>query len=216
MVKKILYLFIFYSPLVKAQSTEEIKIFHSDSITSIDTIRASIRLNISGGAYSITQSQSINTNSIIVSFDICKPLIGLGIYMYSLQEVFINPLPAGKYFLIVKNNPFAGEVSDPCSQIGISNSTQMEFEIKPAIEPDPNNYFEFLDFYPNPTSGKINYAFLKKLESIHVFNVLGDIIYSEHPYQMKGSFDLSEISTGIYFIQINSNGKTKTLKFIKQ
>jgi len=64
--------------------------------------------------------------------------------------------------------------------------------------------------YPNPASTTIN---INKNVDINVLNYIGDIIISK----INVSFlDVSELSSGLYMLQINYNNKTITKQLIKK
>lgn len=70
--------------------------------------------------------------------------------------------------------------------------------------------------YPNPTNDFLNIISPdNKNFSLNIFNTLGEIIYSS---QANSNLKLqtSNFSNGIYFLQVKSNNKFYTQKFIKQ
>lgn len=72
--------------------------------------------------------------------------------------------------------------------------------------------------YPNPTTGKLDIQFENRisLAEIKIIDVLGQIIMSKNLDSIENVIlDLSVISGGVYFIQVNSNNKIITQKFIK-
>lgn len=79
--------------------------------------------------------------------------------------------------------------------------------------------FEFLNVYPNPTTGSVHVDLGEKYEliSIEVKNVLGQIIKS-NSYNLIQHFELEiEGAQGLYFIDIKTNdGRAQTVKLLKQ
>tara|TARA_R100001369_G_scaffold74853_1_gene103617 strand:- start:278 stop:808 length:531 start_codon:yes stop_codon:yes gene_type:complete len=67
-----------------------------------------------------------------------------------------------------------------------------------------------LVIYPNPASSIIN---INQNVDINVFNYIGDIIISK---TNVSSLDISELSSGLYMLQINYNNKTITKQLIKK
>lgn len=69
-----------------------------------------------------------------------------------------------------------------------------------------------LSLYPNPSNNKITISGIGRKNSYKIMNLLGEVvlegIYSE-------TIDISNLSKGHYFIQINDVNKIKNLKFIK-
>ncbi len=58
---------------------------------------------------------------------------------------------------------------------------------------------EEINFYPNPTSGIIN--FNKPVESVTIYNTMGKVIFKKE--SIKTNLDISNIKEGIYMIDIN-------------
>ncbi|HXB31109.1 MAG TPA: ice-binding family protein [Puia sp.] len=73
---------------------------------------------------------------------------------------------------------------------------------------------ENLILYPNPsTSGKFKLSLTgdkSQVISVEIFNALGERVYGSAGFQSY--FDLSDQSTGVYFVQVRLNSKTITLK----
>jgi Secretion system C-terminal sorting domain len=78
-----------------------------------------------------------------------------------------------------------------------------------------NSALNSLVIYPNPAGGIINFLFngdTRQVRSIEVFNVLGERVYSSNRYQ--SFIDLTNKSSGIYFVHFNLFTKTITAKII--
>ena len=77
-----------------------------------------------------------------------------------------------------------------------------------------------LDVYPNPSNGKVNLNMsLKQASVINVtlVSVVGDVVFAEtlgKNKELNKTFDWSNLSAGIYTIQISSNGQNKVEKII--
>ena len=70
--------------------------------------------------------------------------------------------------------------------------------------------------YPNPNNGIFT---IEVNESIHegtisVINMLGAIVYQTECYNMEKTIDVSNFGKGIFFVKIESEGKTHTKKII--
>jgi len=72
--------------------------------------------------------------------------------------------------------------------------------------------------YPNPTTGRFSVSFSKTLDraTIHILDEAGKIIVRVNAKGYKVEFDLSSKAAGIYFVQIEDNGKVITKKVVKQ
>ncbi|MFD1553334.1 T9SS type A sorting domain-containing protein [Putridiphycobacter roseus] len=94
---------------------------------------------------------------------------------------------------VTKNN--CTEVS-PCVRIG---SLGLENETTP------------FSIYPNPSNGTFNVVLNEVLENtlVNITNVAGQVIYSSSINQTNNTIELTNIETGIYYIQVsNNNGST--------
>ena len=83
--------------------------------------------------------------------------------------------------------------------------------------------FNLLGFsmYPNPTTNYVNLSFSNASKNIDiaVFDVLGKQVFSKQKAELIDSsftLDVSNYNNGLYFVKINSEGKTITKKLIKK
>ena len=80
-----------------------------------------------------------------------------------------------------------------------------------------NEISESIKVYPNPVSDRLNLSMPNELSdnaSFIINNILGQNV-------MRGTLennqvDVNSLNTGIYFIQISSNGKNGVKRFIKK
>jgi len=78
-----------------------------------------------------------------------------------------------------------------------------------------NNYFTI---YPNPTNNILNITSKQaiELQSISIYNVLGQMVVSVPNAKGVSNVDVSNLSTGNYFIKVVSDKGTSNSKFIKE
>jgi|GEM_PF-2152267 len=98
----------------------------------------------------------------------------------------------------------------------VTNTFTTEFVAALAVHP-----FNDTDFrvYPNPATGLITISSKKPtvvIESITLLDVLGKEIINQNINVSNTSTDLSQLSKGLYFLKIKSNGREKTIKIIKE
>jgi hypothetical protein len=98
------------------------------------------------------------------------------------------------------------------------------FDLTPVVginelNPTENN----ISIYPNPTNNQLQVSFFNQKNSsvnIVVYNMLGEIIRSVDLGKKSGivshTFDVSKLSTGVYFVQVQTNNGALNTKFIKQ
>ncbi|MBI3517906.1 MAG: T9SS type A sorting domain-containing protein [Bacteroidetes bacterium] len=78
-----------------------------------------------------------------------------------------------------------------------------------------NNAEVFISAYPNPTKG-IFYIELTSEAKVTITNAIGQVIINETMQAGKNSIDIQHQSTGIYFVNVNHNGKQLVIKLIKE
>lgn len=66
--------------------------------------------------------------------------------------------------------------------------------------------------YPNPTQDVLNIASQQPIETVKIYNLQGQLIKEGSSNRV----DVSQLNTGLYFIQLSVDGKTVTKKFIKE
>ena len=74
-----------------------------------------------------------------------------------------------------------------------------------------------LSISPNPTSGKFRISSSGKVETIEVYNVLGEIVYFENQdSRIKNQdIDISNEPAGIYFVRIRTQDHIVVKKLVK-
>lgn len=75
--------------------------------------------------------------------------------------------------------------------------------------------FEELKIFPSPTSDFLKIDNQSLIEKIEIVNCLGSQVFSERYNSKSISLDLSSFESGVYFLHLTSDGKDKTLKFVK-
>src|SRR5690606_29251526 len=71
--------------------------------------------------------------------------------------------------------------------------------------------------YPNPTTGTINIQTKEKINSVSVYNAVGQKVEFNSLNNENTSIDISSLLSGTYFVEINLNNKTiKRYKVFKK
>lgn len=79
------------------------------------------------------------------------------------------------------------------------------------------NKTNYLNIFPNPTSGIVTISSSQAIASIDVFDVTGKLVYSQqyNNKQTNSSLDLFNLSNGIYFIHAKTeNGQSNSNKIV--
>ena len=66
--------------------------------------------------------------------------------------------------------------------------------------------------YPNPTSDEINISSTYNIGKVEIYNITGILQSSSY----KNKVDVSNLSSGIYFVKVYSENGVATQKFVKQ
>lgn len=139
---------------------------------------------------------------------------------------------AGMYSICVTVSASCGTSTTYCSNSNIyrtSNQLSQAITVN-VINPAPtgiksNSALAFKDvtLYPNPTSEKsqlnINGSANQSL-SVNVYNTNGQLVIKQMEALQDGNnsilLNTSDLSPGIYLINLSSNGQNKTMKLVKQ
>jgi len=69
--------------------------------------------------------------------------------------------------------------------------------------------------YPNPVTNILNLKANEAINSVAIYNVLGQQVYSAKVNAMTSTVDMSQMASGAYFVKVNINGTEGTVKVIK-
>jgi hypothetical protein len=81
-----------------------------------------------------------------------------------------------------------------------------------------NDTFAFSNviIYPNPVKDVLNLSFETTISSASIYNVLGQEVLTKSINANEGKIDVSNLTSGTYFVKVISNDLTKTIKIIKR
>ena len=78
------------------------------------------------------------------------------------------------------------------------------------------NVFSGFSFHPNPTSQVIHLNASKDIETIVVYNLLGQKIMDSHIGSVTSEWDVSNLAIGTYILKVTIEGQTGTYRIIKK
>lgn len=70
-------------------------------------------------------------------------------------------------------------------------------------------------FYPNPIKDNLNLNYSKEITSVKVINMIGQTLLEKTINAQTAQINMSELSSGTYFVEIKSMDNYKTIKVIK-
>jgi hypothetical protein len=77
--------------------------------------------------------------------------------------------------------------------------------------------FGTVRLYPNPAQNKFSIESDLSLDIIKIYNQLGQLVEKFDVKDTQSSYDISTLSTGLYFIELSSvDGKKTVKKLVKQ
>lgn len=110
----------------------------------------------------------------------------------------------------------------------IPNSADIYFDFNPAITTDDcvtefvqslntNNFaFNDLEYYPNPVKNSLSISNSSLIDTIEITSMLGQRIVTKQINDLQTEINLTDISKGIYFAKVTSDGQEKVIKIVKE
>ncbi len=71
------------------------------------------------------------------------------------------------------------------------------------------------NYYPNPIDDKLHLSNNQTIDSVKVYNLIGQELFSKAINDTDAILDMSDFSSGTYLIKITSKENTKTIKVVK-
>ncbi|MGJ8684146.1 MAG: fibronectin type III domain-containing protein [Nonlabens sp.] len=71
-------------------------------------------------------------------------------------------------------------------------------------------------FYPNPVKDVLNINGVQNIETATVLNMLGQQVLTVNPTVANAQIDMSTLRTGVYLVQVTTDGRTSTIRVIKE
>ncbi|WP_310993101.1 T9SS type A sorting domain-containing protein [Aequorivita marina] len=89
------------------------------------------------------------------------------------------------------------------------------YDLSALLSVDKNGLNK-LSLYPNPTKNTLNIVANDKINSIQVYNIIGQQILTTAPNTLTETIDMSEFKLGIYIIMIEIADQKATYKIVKE
>lgn len=94
------------------------------------------------------------------------------------------------------------------------SSTPFAVSITVTLSNDDFDTTNF-SYYPNPTSNLVNIEYYKNIESVSLFNIVGQTLFENKTNNTTIQVDLCKLPTATYFVKIKADGKEKIIRIIK-
>jgi len=109
-------------------------------------------------------------------------------------------------------------ISGDKTEDNIGSSDYWIVKLGSTLGLDDRLFTESVSVYPNPTKDVLNISLETGIiEKITIYNVLGSELKNIfNKDSVDKPIDVSDLQSGVYFVQVTSEGKTATKKFVKQ
>ena len=84
-----------------------------------------------------------------------------------------------------------------------------------AIMTDIDNPAAFT-YYPNPVKNTLTLNAQNNIDSVVMYNMLGQEVLRTIPHAIDSELDMSQLNSGTYFVQVTIANTTKTVRVIKE
>ncbi|WP_333599746.1 GEVED domain-containing protein [Flavobacterium sp.] len=121
----------------------------------------------------------------------------------------VNPL-ASSTQLVTGATYYAVQTVDGCRSV-----TTLAVTVTVALG---NASFDLsgLKYYPNPVTNILNIEYVGTISAVEVYNTLGQKVASKKVNGITAALDMSTLTSGTYFVKVETANASKTIKVIKQ
>lgn len=102
-----------------------------------------------------------------------------------------------------------------CFVVNTGAVSDIIFDNCDSLSNDSNEIEGFV-FYPNPANDRLNLSSVELIESVALYNILGQKVIDLDVNATTTQLDVSRLSVGAYLMKVSSNGQTGTYKVIKK
>ena len=79
---------------------------------------------------------------------------------------------------------------------------------------EDNSFLDY-SYYPNPTTGKVAITSKDAITEVAVYNVQGQLLFTQKLNELSTNVDISQFATGTYFFKLKINEKEANFKIVK-
>jgi hypothetical protein len=79
-----------------------------------------------------------------------------------------------------------------------------------------DNVLEGFEFYPNPVDNELNLNARANIDEVNIYNLLGKKAYTEKIGMKEFQLNLGMLSSGVYIMEVLSEGITARYKLVKK
>jgi len=110
-----------------------------------------------------------------------------------------------------------GDINAPSGGNGADGKVRITYTIPTAVGiQEINNQQSQIEIFPNPTTTTFTITSSDKIESIKVYNIIGELLFTETPNNTQSTINISQFSKGIYFAEIKTEKGIVRKKVVKE
>lgn len=117
-----------------------------------------------------------------------------------------------KRMRVIKN--YNEPIINPCDALSFGQIEDYTISIVQEMSVEDSVFNDFI-FYPNPVKDVLHLQSAYQIEKLQILNILGQEVMQLNPEQLKANLQLESLSEGIYFMNVEIEGRNKTYKLIK-
>jgi hypothetical protein len=175
--------------------------------------------NIPGIWYKVTPQQngqisaqlsSPNGNSALVIYESFNPDATTGIQLTWVDQD-LNPCDFTNFAIV---DAEVGKTYYFFVASGIAYSNLI-IDTSLVLSTVTNEFFDF-NYYPNPVVDQLNFSAKSTVDSIKLYNLLGQMLVNQTVSNTSGSVDMRSLPKGMYLAEITASGVKSTVKILKK
>lgn len=93
--------------------------------------------------------------------------------------------------------------------------TVVEIDTECSLGVDQPGKLSFAS-WPNPVSGNLSFSASQTIETLDVYSITGQRLLSAKPATAAGSIDLGQLASGVYVMEVKSEGASNKVRIVKQ
>ena len=170
----------------------------------------------------LTFTATVQSNTFASGYTVIAFIKGLNpATNYSTDVLVTTPLVNGQTFSITAPSIPSGLIvqygfavtglnANPAQEAQLGNAVIVPNQLAVTSLNKP-----VFSAFPNPTDHFLNIQSDQNIESLSVFNIMGQQIYNEQLQKNTAVLDVSKLQTGMYLVKATINGKSTTSRIIK-
>lgn len=163
------------------------------------------------------------SNSLIAAYD-AQVFIKVLDATFAMLDYQHEPLVAGTAFSVTSHTgdfPTAAHIQYGFSVKGLNGNpahiTTNGFAVVGAATANVVDFSKTpVVMFPNPATNVLNFSSENAIDSIEIYNIMGQKVVNAKPSQNAASVDVSGLANGVYIVNTTVNGKQNAARFIKQ